>query len=115
MIIGGNKIAAYTEGNSIISNASKTEYKPIIAQTADDFAYLESMNAEALYMTDGTALFSKPSRAAIMEEAIHHNQMKTAGESKFTANSWSSDVMDQIGRAKDHWQKALDSKKKTSE
>jgi hypothetical protein len=131
MIVGGGKIAAYHEGNAIISNASKTGYKPIIAQTADDLAYLESMNAEALYMTDGSALFAKPSRAAIMEEAIHHNQMKTAGEAKFTANrefyeieaqnklleigkkeGWSKDVMDQLGRAKEHWQKAYDNKNK---
>ena len=125
----GGSSAAFSEGNSFIKSAVKDGVKVMQATSADDIAYLKSMNSKALYMgAEGSQGYilttSAASRVEILEEAIHHSQRIYFGDDIFYSNrnllefsaqeklleigareGWSKAEMNAIRKAKRTWAK----------
>lgn len=122
---------ATAEGNAIISRASKDGVKVIVAETADDLAYLKAMESKALYMggegKGGSILITNDApRSHLLEEAIHHEQRMLHGDEYFFSNQakleveaqdklfkigkkegWAKSELNEISRAKATWQSKL--------
>ena len=128
--------AIFAEGDAIIQNAANTGAKFLTAD-AEGIKYLDNIGAEASFMpTEGgraSSILLRPgaSRAANLEESIHHSQMQKYGEKFMLSNrlqleieaqnklldigkkeGWAQSEMDRILNAKEVYTKELETIKK---
>ena len=126
--------STFEEGNAIIAAAEKTGATFLTAD-AEGEAYLNELGADASFMNMGdkkSSILLRPnaSRAAILEESIHHGQLVKYGEKYMTTNrvqleieaqdellrigkkeGWSKSELDRISHAKQTYQAELNKAK----